>query len=140
PLHPRLLPSTTLFRSRADAAREIDVVDVNPDAGLEVEREIALTDTADIRGQHRARAAERHGRVDIDVRREIGNLRDLRDRAQIERDAGGDGHRDRHVLRVLVAALSGDADLLEAMLIYARRARSGGRHWQQGVSKRAVST
>ena len=93
---------------RAVHRREIDVVDIDADAGLEREGGVALADAADIGRDRRAEGRRRLaqgdvGRVDADVG-EVGLA------ARFEHLAGDGGDRERRVLEVLLPELGGDVD------------------------------
>ncbi len=62
---------------RADRAREVHAVEVDADAGVEVEGEVVLPDTADGRGEHRAVTGEGRAGVEVDVRRDVRQRLDV---------------------------------------------------------------
>ncbi len=107
---------------RPDAAGEVDAVDIDPDARVEVEGEVVLADAADIGGQHRVRSGEGRAGVQSDVGRDVGQLGDIVD-ALLAQSLGG--HRrdgDRHVLNILGGFLGGDDHLFH-------------RAWRRGLSQ-----
>src|SRR5205807_5386173 len=61
----------------ADGAREIDAVQVDADARIQVERKVILTDAADGGGKHRPVAREGRPGIEIDVGRQIAQSVDV---------------------------------------------------------------
>src|SRR5665213_1615450 len=56
---------------RADRASEINAVQIDAHAGIEVEREVVLADAADRGREHRGVAGERRAAVEVDVRGQV---------------------------------------------------------------------
>jgi len=109
----------------ADGSREVDAVHVHADAGFEIEGKVVLPNAADVGAQHAARARERRRPVHLHVRREVGDLGDVREAPVFDRLGGHGGYGDRHILKVLLAPLRRNGDFLEQRLCF-----DGGREDQ----------
>ena len=94
---------------RAGERGVVDVIHIEPDAGLERRVEVVLADAADVgdeRGaEGRALRLERHRRG------LVGHLADVGLAARLEHLGVDRGDRERGVLQVLLAELRGDEDL-----------------------------
>src|SRR5690606_7978217 len=96
---------------RPRQGRVVDVVDVDPDAGLDGEIEIRLPDAADER-DHRLTVGLPTGLEDH-VRRLRGDVHDVRLAARLEHRRIDGRDRDGRVLNVRLAELGRDDDLFE---------------------------
>src|ERR1700676_1756261 len=72
----------------AHTAREIHTVDVNAHAGIEIEREIILSDAADVGGQHGVGPREWSAGIEVDVGSKIAQLVNAGDALFLERFSG----------------------------------------------------
>src|SRR5690606_41009524 len=83
-----MLPSFPTRRS----SDLIHAINVYPDARILVEREIVLTDAADVCGEDRVGARERCAGIQCDVRRDVAELRDVADAARLEHFGRSEEH------------------------------------------------
>ena len=116
-LEPRDVENVQQRRLRAC---QVDVVDVNPHAGIESPQRVALAHAADV---HVDRAAGRPVLGNLHVRNEAVQILDIRDVLGL--DGGGSDGRDgeRDVLQVLRPAPRRDDDLLQPAVVGGRRGR-----------------
>ena len=98
---------------RETRAGEVDVVDVEADAGIDAPQRVGLADAADEGGKRRRLVA---ALIDRQVRHLGLELGDVGRSGLFEPVAGDSGHRDRHLLEVLFALAGGDDDLLADLL------------------------
>ena len=105
-------------------ARDIDVVDIEADAGLEAPERVLLADAADEADQGRVGAARDLQRS---VRRALHHRGEVDRALVLERLAVERGDRDRHVLQALRAAAGGDDDIGVARSALLRAVRIGER-------------
>ncbi len=110
------------------AAGQVDAVDIDADARVQVEGEVVLADAADIGREHRVGTRERGAGVQRHVRRDVAELGDVVDALLLQRLGGHRGDGDRDVLDVLGGLLGGDHHLLDrARLLRRLGQRQGGR-------------
>ena len=101
----------------ANRSRQIDAVQIDTHARIEIECEIVLADAANIGGQHSRRSRERRPRVKRDVGREIAYSRHIGDAFGFERRGSEGGDRYRNLLDVLGSLLCSNHDLGDAARI-----------------------
>ena len=103
---------------RADRAGEIDAVEINADARIDVEGEIVGPDTANIGGQNGGGTGKGRARVQIDVGRDGGKLRHAADGALLQGFSGKGRNGDRHILHIFRALLRRDDDFGDAARLF----------------------
>ena len=94
---------------------DVDVVDIDGDAGLERQNVVAETHAANERGHGRAPTGAQglnHG-----IRHEVADVRDIREVALLEAGRRDRRDRDGGGLQLLLSELRGDDDLFELIFI-----------------------
>ena len=98
---------------RADGARQVNAVDVDADAGVQVEGKIILANAADRGRENGTVAREGRAGVEVDARRQVADRTHIDEVAALQSLRGKCRDRDRHVLNILGAALRRHDHFLE---------------------------